>query len=111
MVGSLIAVCRKLSAACRIAMYSRSTPLMRDSHSCLCGILPHLRQNLFQRLPRQWQRLGLAYRACWLCAGEHIMQVPPIVVIVKVGDVIVSRHEVEIDHAVGAWDRSPHGFE
>src|SRR5438876_530239 len=111
MVGSSSAACRKRSAACRIATYSRSTAFMRDCHWWLCGTLPHLRKNLLQCLLRQRHGLGLGHRGHWLGAREHMMQIPPISVVIEAGDVIVSRHEVEIDHTLGTWGRSPHRFE
>src|SRR5438105_8752002 len=111
MVGSISVACRNRSAACRMATYSRSTALMRDCHSWLSGILPHLRQNLLQCLLRERQGLGLAHRGRGLRAGEHIMEIPTVAVVVEAGNVIVSWHEVQIDDALGARGRSSHRFE
>src|SRR5437764_12229130 len=108
MVGSPSAACRKRSAACRIATYSRSTALIRDCHSWLCGMLPHLCKNLLQCLFRQWHGLGLAHRDHSIGAAEPIvMEVPPIAAVVEAGDAIVRRHEIEIGHNIGTWGRSP----
>src|SRR3954453_1880823 len=112
MVGSSRAACSKRSAACRIPTYSRSTALIRDCHSWLCGMLPHLHKNLLQCLFRQRHGLGLAHRDHRVGAAERIvMEVPLIAGVVEAGDVIVSRHEVEIDHTVGTWGRSPDRLE
>src|SRR5437879_427202 len=111
MVGSSSETCKKRSTACRMATYSRATAFMRDCHWWLCGMLPQLRNHLLQCLLRERHGRGLAHRGRWLGAGEHVMQVPPIFVVVKAGDVVVGRHEVEIDHTLGTVGRSPHRFE
>src|SRR5438876_1001864 len=109
--GVSTACCFSRSTASRAALYSRSTALIRVSQA---NALPGMALQLFQNLPKRGlrQRPGLPV-AEFRNDGSvvcHVMDVPPVAVVIQTSNVVVCGHQVEVDHAVGPWCRARDRF-
>src|SRR5262245_12561640 len=102
-VGSSWDASRRWSAASLIAECSRSTALILACHSCCCGMLLHLGKDFPERILGERLSRGLARVHGTVGARKAVMQIPAVVVVVQSGDVVVRRHQVEIDDASHAW--------
>src|SRR5438876_8509508 len=84
----------------RIAPYSRSTALIRPIQwNASSGMGLHLVEHVPKRRLGQGLPLGIVSVADAGGPREQIVNVPPVVVIVQAGDVVVGRHQVKIDGA------------
>src|SRR5438309_11997541 len=105
--GSSFTATSKRSVAKRIAPYSRSTALIRPIHlNASSGMRFHVVDHAPKRSLRQRPGFGLADVSDHGCILKPIMHVPAVVVIVQAGNVIVRRHQVEIDEALRARSAS-----
>src|SRR5260370_22683915 len=110
--GSSLTATRRRSVAKRIAPYSRSTALSRPIQvKASSGMGFHLVEHLPKRRLRQGLRLGLADVADSGCPLKQVVNVPPIVVIVQAGNVVVGRHQVKIDNAFRTRSGSRDGLQ